>query len=73
MPASQKKSSKNTSKPIQSKLYNFTSKVSSEASCDINEANSSAAEAMEEDNCKSKEKEKTAKAASDTILAAIAN
>lgn len=52
-----KKSSKNTGKPIPSKLSNFTSKVSSEASCDVNEANSSAGEAVEE--------EKTAEAASD--------
>lgn len=73
MPLSQKKPSKNTSKPTQSKLSNFTSKVSSEASCDNSEANTSTCEAMEEENSEPNEREKTAEAGSDAILAAIAN
>lgn len=70
MPLSQRKPSKNTSKPIQSKLSNFTSKASSEASCDSGEANTSTHEAMEDEPS---ERGNTGEAGSDAILAAIAN
>lgn len=73
MPLSQRKSSKNINKPIQSKLPNFASRVSSEASCDNNEANTSAREVMEREDCEPFEKGKTTEAGQDVILAAIEN
>ena len=73
MPISQRKPSKNSSKPIQSKLFNFTTRANSEASCDRSEANTSTCEAMEEENSKLNERVKTAESGSDAILAAIAN
>lgn len=62
-----------TSKPTQSKLSDFTSKVSAEASSDNGGANTGTDQVMEEDNCESNEKEKTVEVGSDAILAAIAS
>ena len=69
-----KRNSKTTSKPsVQSKLSNFTSKRSLEASQDANEANTGTCEAMEEENSEPTEKRMMAEVGSDAILAAIAN
>ncbi|MEQ2186324.1 hypothetical protein GOODEAATRI_027443 [Goodea atripinnis] len=70
---SQRKPSKNSSNPIQLKLSNFTSKVSSEASCENSEANTTTCESMEEENCEWNEKNKKVEGGSEAILAEIAN
>ena len=69
-----KRNSKTTSKPpVQSKLSNFTPKLSLEVSQEANKANTSTCEAMEEENSELTEKRMTAEVGSDVILAAIAN
>lgn len=75
MPLAQRKPGKNPSKPTQSKLSNFTSKLSPEANRDVSEANTNTCEAMEEENSDGEVtgKGKLDEAGSNAILAAIAN
>ncbi|KAL0194880.1 hypothetical protein M9458_008452, partial [Cirrhinus mrigala] len=78
MPLSQRKLGKNINRPTQSKLSDFTPKLSSEASCEANvscevsETNTNTCQAMEVENDKPTEREKTAESL-DAVLAAIAN
>lgn len=78
MSLSQRKPGKNISRPTQSKLSSFTSKSSSEASCEANvsgensENNTNTCQVMEEEIDKPTEREKTIESL-DAVLAAIAN